>query len=86
MTVVVELARTQVEVPLVSLVPDNALESAECEIDFDIDLNFDKEAKVCLSKLRINKMAIVKIKFAGCDQAEGLARIGDVLVKQIPTI
>ena len=85
-TVAVELGGKQIEIPLFSLVPHNALKIAECEIDFEIDLNFDKDAKGCLSKLRRNKMANVKIKFAGCDQAEGLARIGDGLVKQIPTI
>ena len=31
-------------------------------------------------------MAGVKIKFTGTDQAEGLARVGDNLVKLIPTI
>ena len=85
-TVGVELGGKQVEIPLFSLVPHNALKIAECEIEFEIDLNFDKEARGCFGKLRKNKMANVKIKFAGCDQAEGLARIGDSLVKQIPTV
>ena len=85
-TVTVELGEKSVKVPLFSLVPHNALKIAECEIEFEIDLNFDKQAKGCFSKLRKNKMANVRIKFAGCDQAEGLARIGDGLVKQIPTI
>jgi len=85
-TVAVELGGKSVEIPLFSLVPHNALKIAECEIEFEIDLNFDREARGCLSKLRKNKMANVKIKFSGCDQAEGLARIGDGLVKTIPTV
>ena len=33
-----------------------------------------------------SKMANVKIKFSSTDQAEGMARIGDNLIKLIPTI
>ena len=42
-TIKVELGGKQVEVPLFSLVPHNALKIAECEINFEIDLNFNKE-------------------------------------------
>tara|TARA_R100001463_G_scaffold8962_1_gene27035 strand:- start:2883 stop:3257 length:375 start_codon:yes stop_codon:yes gene_type:complete len=83
-TIGVVLGGKSVEVPIFSLVPHNALKIAECEIDFEIDLNFNKEATGCFGKLRKNKMANVKIKFTGCDQAEGLARIGDGLTKIIP--
>jgi len=85
-TVTVELGEKTVEVPVFSLVPHNALKIAECELDFEVDLNLEgKEAKSCFGKLRKKRMANVRIKFAGCDQAEGLARIGDSLVKKIPT-
>tara|TARA_R100001443_G_scaffold43884_1_gene56879 strand:+ start:213 stop:593 length:381 start_codon:yes stop_codon:yes gene_type:complete len=85
-TIKIELGGREVEIPLFSLVPHNALKISECEIDFEIDLNCEKEAKGLFGKLRKKKMANVRIKFSGCDQAEGLARIGDSLVKEIPTI
>jgi len=85
-TIKVELGGKQVEVPVFSLVPHNALKISKCEIDFELDLNFNKDAVGMFGKLRKKKMANVKITFKGCDQAEGLARIGDSLTKKIPTI
>tara|TARA_R100000687_G_C6442379_1_gene161212 strand:+ start:760 stop:1167 length:408 start_codon:yes stop_codon:yes gene_type:complete len=81
------LSGKKVEVPLFTLVPHNALKISEVEIGFELDLNHDDDEAVgCLGKRRDSKMAQVKIKFVGTDKAEGLARIGDNLVKLIPTI
>ena len=77
----------EIEVPLVTLVPHNPLKIAELDIDLEVNLDHDGEKALgCLGKLRKSKMAGVKIKFTGTDQAEGLARVGDNLVKLIPTI
>tara|TARA_B100000686_G_C16529045_1_gene831338 strand:+ start:558 stop:947 length:390 start_codon:yes stop_codon:yes gene_type:complete len=77
----------EVEAPLVTLVPHNPLKISELDIDLEVNLDHDGEKALgCLGKLRKSKMAGVRIKFTGTDQAEGLARVGDNLVKLIPTI
>lgn len=75
-----------VEAPLFTLVPHNSLKIEECEVDLELNLAQDgKECFGCLGKLRKAKMANIKIKFTSTDQAEGLARVGDSLIKLIPT-
>jgi hypothetical protein len=75
------------EAPLFTLVPHNSLKIDSCEIDLEINLDHDGDKALgCLGKLRKSKMANVKIKFSSTDQAEGMARVGDNLVKLIPTI
>ena len=75
-----------VEAPLFTLVPHNSLKIEECEIDLELNLGQDgKECLGCLGKLRKAKMANIRIKFSSTDQAEGLARVGDSLIKLIPT-
>jgi hypothetical protein len=86
-TVKMTLNNKDVEVPLFTLVPHNTLKIESCEVDLEINLDHDGEKALgCLGKLRKTKMANVKIKFSSTDQAEGMARVGDNLVKLIPTI
>lgn len=78
----------KVDVPLFTLVPHNALKISEVKINFEVDLGHDEKSGVlgCLGKRRASKMAAVKIKFDGGETPEGLARLGDNLVKLIPTV
>ena len=86
-TVKMRLNDKDVEVPLFVLVPHNTLKIESCEVDLQVNLDHDGDKAVgCLGKLRKSKMANVKIKFSSTDQAEGMARIGDNLIKLIPTI
>ena len=86
-TVKMNLNNKDIEVPLFTLVPHNTLKIESCEVDLQVNLDHDGDKAVgCLGKLRKSKMANVKIKFSSTDQAEGMARIGDNLVKLIPTI
>ena len=81
------LSGKKVEVPLFTLVQHHGLPISDVEIEFELDLNHDKDEAVGdLGKRRENKMAQIKIKFTGTDKPEGLARIGDNLTKLIPTI
>ena len=86
-TVKMTLNDKEVEVPLFTLVPHNTLKIDTCEVDLEVNLDHDGEKAIgCLGKLRKSKMANVKIKFSSTSQAEGMARVGDNLVKLIPTI
>lgn len=86
-TVKMMLNGKEVEAPLFTLVPHNSLKIDSCEIDLEISLDHDGDKALgCLGKLRKSKMANIKIKFSSTDQAEGMARVGDNLVKLIPTI
>ena len=86
-TVKMILNDKEVEVPLFVLVPHNTLKIESCEVDLEVNLDHDGDKALgCLGKLRKSKMANVKIKFSSTAQAEGMARIGDNLVKLIPTI
>jgi hypothetical protein len=86
-TVKMNLNNKDIEVPLFTLVPHNTLKIESCEVDLQVNLDHDGDKAVgCLGKLRKSKMANVKIKFSSTDQAEGMARIGDNLIKLIPTI
>ena len=86
-TVKMVLNGKEIEAPLFTLVPHNSLKIDSCEIDLELHLDHDGEKALgCLGKLRKSKMANVKIKFSSTDHAEGMARVGDNLVKLIPTI
>ena len=86
-TVEMTLNDKKIEVPLFVLVPHNTLKIDSCEVDLEVNLDHDGDKAVgCLGKLRKSKMANIKIKFSSTDQAEGMARVGDNLVKLIPTI
>lgn len=87
-SITLKLNDKDVEAPLVTLVQHNPLKIDELEIDLELNLDHKGEKALgCLGKLRQGKqMANMKIKFTSTDQAEGLARIGDNLVKLIPTI
>ena len=81
------LSGKKVEVPLFTLVQHHGLTISDVEIEFELDLNHDKDEAVGdLGKRRGSKMAQVTIKFTGTEKPEGLARIGDNLTKLIPTI
>lgn len=87
-SVTIKLNDQEINAPLVTLVQHNPLKIDELEIDLEVNIDHDGDKSMgCLGKLRGGKqMANVKIKFTSTDQAEGLARVGDNLVKIIPTI
>ena len=87
-SVTLKLNGKEINAPLVTLVQHNPLKIDELEIDLEVNIDHDGDKSMgCLGKLRGKKqMANVKIKFTSTDQAEGLARVGDNLVKIIPTI
>ena len=86
-TVKMKLNGKEVEAPLFSLVPHNSLKIDEVEIDLELNLDHDGDKALgCLGKLRKGKMANIKLKFSSADQAEGMARVGDNVMKLIPTI
>ena len=85
-TVKLNLGGREVEAALFTLIPHNSLKIEECEVNLELNLAQDgKECFGCLGKLRKAKMANIRIKFSSTDQAEGLARVGDSLIKLIPT-
>ena len=72
-------------IPLYSLTPHHNLIIDEVSIDFEIDLKHGDEGAVgFFGKFKKSKMANITIKFKGTDKAEGWARIGTTLNKQIP--
>lgn len=88
-TVTLQLGEKKIEVPKFCLVPHNSLKISEVDIAFEVNLNHDnkKGSLGCLGKLRNGKqMANVQIKFKEADSPEGLCRINDNLVAQIPTV
>ena len=73
------------DVPLYALTPHHNLVIDEVAIDFEIDMNHGKEgATGWFGKFKKSKMANIVIKFKGADKAEGWARVGTTLNKQIP--
>jgi len=83
-TTKLELNGKSVEIPLFTLVPHHALRIDECSVALEVEIERDKKQGLLakLGRLRRKRMAKVKIKFKGCDKAEGLARVGDSLVNQ----
>ena len=80
----------EVDVPLITLTHGNHLNIKELEIDFEVELGHledidNDDISAAVTSVNGKRMAKVKIKLDSTEPPEGIARIRQEMIKQLPS-